>query len=256
MMKKAALFAALTMSLALSPLSAAVQLSPKEMQQVARMVWQNECAGTVEGLVAWNKGEAFPSLGIGHFIWYPKGTSGPFDESFPRLMALMEQRGIAIPGWAKGAAPWSTAEAMHRDSKRVSALRQLLSQPKSLEVQTEFLIQRLDAALPKMLKAAPANRRDAVRRNFEILLKSSRGSFAMIDYVNFKGEGILETERYSGHGWGLLQVLEGMQPGAADPVKEFGASAARVLERRVKNAPAARGEQRWMPGWRNRVMRY
>ena len=37
----------------------------------------------------------------------------------------------------------------------------------------------------------------------------------LIDYVNFKGEGVLETERYRGRGWGLLQVLEGMPEQAA-----------------------------------------
>ena len=29
----------------------------------------------------------------------------------------------------------------------------------------------------------------------------------MIDYVNFKGDGLKPTERYKGEGWGLLQVL-------------------------------------------------
>ena len=52
----------------------------------------------------------------------------------------------------------------------------------------------------------------------------------MIDYVNFKGEGTNPKERYHGEGWGVLQVLDGME---RDGANAFGESAARVLARRV-----------------------
>ena len=233
----------------------AANLTPAEAQRIGRMVWKNECAGTVEGLVSWNKGEAFPSLGIGHFIWYPANKRGPFDESFPRLIALLGERGIKAPAWARGPAPWQTSVEMNRDTARVKELRTLLSTPKAIEVQTEFLIQRLEAALPKMLEAAPASARSRVRKNFERLSATPAGAFALIDYVNFKGEGILPTERYKGEGWGLLQVLEGMR-GGGDAVREFSDSAKRVLAQRVKNSPPERGENRWLPGWQARVGRY
>ena len=54
-----------------------------DLRGLGNRIWKNECAGSVAGLVSWNDGEAFPSLGIGHFIWYPAGYTGPFDESFP-----------------------------------------------------------------------------------------------------------------------------------------------------------------------------
>ncbi|HWL55028.1 MAG TPA: hypothetical protein VNQ90_21475 [Chthoniobacteraceae bacterium] len=238
-----------------SAIAAPVHLSPAETTRVGRMIWQNECAGTVEGLVSWNQGEGFPSLGIGHFIWYPKGKRGPFDESFPRLAALLRERGVAMPAWTHGPAPWQTKAEMVRDGARVNALRKLLATPKALSVQTEFLIGRLNAALPKLLAAAPAGERRAIQHRFETLTRSAAGSFALIDYVNFKGEGILATERYRGEGWGLLQVLSGMKDGG-DPVKTFSDSAKRVLTRRVKNAPPERKENRWLPGWLNRVGRY
>lgn len=238
-----------------SALAAPVRLSPEETVRVGRMIWQNEAAGTVEGLVSWNQGEGFPSLGIGHFIWYPEGKRGPFDESFPRLVTLLRERGVAMPEWTRGPAPWQTKAEMSRDRARVNALRKLLATPKALAVQTEFLIQRLNAALPKLLAAAPAGERTAIRRRFEALTGSAAGSFAMIDYVNFKGEGVLATERYKGEGWGLLQVLSGMKDGS-NPVKAFSDSAKRVLTRRVKNSPPERKESRWLPGWLNRVGRY
>lgn len=252
MKRLAALFALL---LAAVPAFAAESLSPAEARQIGQKVWENECAGTREGLVSWNAGEGFPSLGIGHFIWYPAGARGPFEESFPRLVALFEKRGLAIPAWLRGPAPWKTRAEMVRDAARVKALRDLLAAPRAIEIQTGFLVARLQAALPKMLEAAPASARSRVRRNFERLRATPAGAFALIDYVNFKGEGVLPTERYKGEGWGLLQVLGAMRE-EGNAVGEFSRSAGRILERRVRNAPPGRGEQRWLPGWKNRVERY
>jgi hypothetical protein len=59
--------------------SVASALTPRELDVIGHRVWQNECNGTREGLTSWNTGENFASLGIGHFIWYPKGVNGPFE---------------------------------------------------------------------------------------------------------------------------------------------------------------------------------
>jgi hypothetical protein len=76
--------------------------------------------------------------------------------------------------------------------------------------------------------------------------------------VNFKGEGVLHTERYRGEGWGLLQVLEQMQgtSNGQNAVAGFSNAAGAVLIRRVKNSPPERHESRWLPGWLNRVKSY
>src|SRR5688572_23162796 len=66
------------------------ELSDAELDKVGRKVWQNESGGKRDGLTAWNVGENFPSLGIGHFIWYPKGVNGPFEESFPKLIEFFQ----------------------------------------------------------------------------------------------------------------------------------------------------------------------
>ena len=76
--------------------------------------------------------------------------------------------------------------------------------------------------------------------------------------MNFKGEGVLETERYKGQGWGLLQVLQGMSgsgDGAA-AAREFASSAGKVLSQRVDNSPPERKESRWLAGWLKRVKTY
>src|SRR5207244_9191098 len=85
-----------------------------------------------------------------------------------------------------------------------------------------------------------------------------QGCYALADYVNFKGEGVLHTERYRDQGWGLLQVLEGMHETGrgATAVEEFSRSAREVLIRRVQNAPAQRHESRWLSGWLQRVKSY
>ena len=80
--------------------------------------------------------------------------------------------------------------------------------------------------------------------------------YALVDYVNFKGEGTLPAERYQGQGWGLLQVLEAMadRPGADRAA--FADAAAAVLTRRVALAPSERQEARWLDGWLKRVATY
>lgn len=230
-------------------------LTPAQMDRVGRRIWQNECGGTVAGLTSWNTGEDFASLGIGHFIWYPQGHSGPFEESFPPLAAWLGAHGHAIPIWMRGSCPWATKAVFDADKNgpRQQELRGLLS--RTVREQTEFIMARMERALPKMLTQAkdPA----AVRWNFESLLRSPEGAFCLIDYVNFKGEGTSAKERYNGEGWGLLQVLEGMPRAPKNSrAHAFGESAKRVLSRRVANSPPERGEKRWLAGWHNRCDGY
>lgn len=231
--------------------SAAVTLSTAQLQRVGLRIWQNECGGTVSGLTSWNSGEDFASLGIGHFIWYPAGKRGPFEESFPPLAAFLESRGVKVPAYTKGPCPWNTKAGFEADKggARQKELRTLLS--KTVSLQTEFIMVRLQRALPKML--AETQQKKRVQTNFDGLSATAEGAFCLIDYVNFKGEGTSKTERYAGQGWGLLQVLEGM---AAPTPVAFAASAKAVLSRRVQNAPAARKEQRWLAGWHNRCDGY
>ena len=95
-----------------------------------------------------------------------------------------------------------------------------------------------------------------MEQNFHGVASSAAGRYALVDYVNFKGEGVLRTERYKDEGWGLLQVLSEMRATGPDPVKEFSRAASAVLRRRVANSPAERREAKWLPGWLNRVNSY
>ncbi len=204
---------ALLLIFAINSAAGAISLSHAEALRIGRQIWQNESGGTVAGLTSWNTGEDFASLGIGHFIWYPAGQNGPFEESFPDLIAFARKRGATLPELLLRPqldCPWRTRAEFRAaaDSREMLQLRKFLED--TIDVQADFLVQRLQQALPKMLAAAPAGEHATIERNFQRVAESAHGCYALIDYVNFKGEGVLATERYEGRGWGLLQVLAGM----------------------------------------------
>ena len=242
-------------------LSSAITLAHADVQRIGKKIWQNECNGTISGLTSWNQGEDFASLGIGHFIWYPKGRRGPFEESFPKVVSFISKRGAKLPTLllrgVEQPCPWDSRAEFSRAQHTVemNQLRQFLVD--TIDLQAEFLIARLEGALPKMLaEAAPADRAN-IQQQFERLARTPQGCYALVDYVNFKGEGVLHTERYQGQGWGLLQVLESMHGTSdGDAVDEFVKAARSTLTRRVHNAPAERHESRWLTGWLRRVNSY
>lgn len=255
------LFLALALLALASPVAAGIALSRKEATRIGHKVWQNESGGTIAGLTAWNAGEDFASLGIGHFIWYPAGRPGPFEESFPRFLDYIKAHDRSqLPPFLENQTHclWnSRAEFLKSESgPQMKALRKFLAD--TIDLQVDFLISRMEQALPRMVAAVPESERGRITRQFQRLTSSSQGCYALIDYVNFKGEGVLETERYRGRGWGLLQVIEGMPENTSKETapREFGASAARVLRERVNNSPPARNERRWLAGWLARVATY
>src|SRR6201982_335506 len=246
----------LLMLAALTQIAHSIQLTDTQAQSVGRRLWQNESGGSIAGLTAWNAGEDFASLGIGHFIWYPENRRGPIEESFPPLLAFLRSSGVSIPSWLTEAhgCPWATrAEFLAATrSPKMEELRALLAG--TIGLQARFAANRLEKALPKSLAAAPAEKRALVQRNFARVAALPNGAYALVDYVNFKGEGTLETERYKGEGWGRLQVLEAMGDGPT--LLEFRRAAELVLSRRVKNSAPGRRESRWLPGWKNRIRTY
>ncbi len=234
-------------------------LSAGQKAAIGRKIWQNECAGSVAGLTTWNAGEEFPSLGIGHFIWYPAGFKGRFEESWPRFAAFAKERGAELPAVAlERHSPWTSKAQFQADFKgpRLTAIRNFLAE--NVTLQTDFIIARSRAALPKILAAAPAGEKTRIEANYAKVATTSQGTYALIDYVNFKGEGTQVSERYNGRGWGLLQVLGEMKDTSAGPAaaSEFAAASKRVLSRRIANSPPARGEKRWEAGWHNRCATY
>ena len=232
-----------------------ISLSPQQAQVIGQKIWQNEGAGNPRNLTVWNKIEAFPSFGIGHFIWYPTGVEETFTESFPGLIAHLKKT-TAVPAWLDNKdAPWKDRAMFYQqiDSPRMKALRQLLQD--TIPQQTEFIVQRMASALPRILGTLGTSaQRKKIEQQFHRVASTPNGVYALIDYINFKGEGISPRERYQGQGWGLLQVLENMPDQTQAVVHAFAQAADVVLTQRVANAP--RDESRWLPGWRKRLQSY
>lgn len=233
-----------------------------ELQTIGQLIFINEGAGKVENLTVWNEGEEFASLGIGHFLWFPRGEEYPFFETFPAVLEFLKENGAEPPGWIEEMPepelPWSTREQFLRDfnSPKMVSLRNFLLE--TVPLQSLFMAGRLEESLPKILDAALESGREHIKTQFYRVANSPMGMYVLIDYVNFKGEGVAQSERYRGEGWGLLQVLtemSGTEPGYG-ALEEFADKAEYVLLRRVKNSPPERNESRWIPGWKNRIKTY
>lgn len=232
-----------------------------ELEYIGDLIFKNECSRDYKCLTAWNEGEEFASFGIGHFIWYPEGENIVYDESFPRLISFLSKHDIEIPAWiyknGKVNMPWKDRnEFMNEfDSRIMLELRDFLAA--TIDYQILFMIDRMEEVLPKILRATDYNRRILVKYQYYRMYHSETGIFCLIDYTNFKGEGIKKTETYNGYGWGLRQVLENMEDNGDDnEISDFIESAEIILARRVLNSPESRNEQKWLPGWINRVNSY
>ncbi len=247
--------------------SSEIKLTDKQANYIAKKVWQNEGAGLDKYLVHWNDGEDFASVGIGHFIWFSKGHTERFREVFPMVLVFMEEKGVKMPSWlnSKTPLPWNSKAAFYAAKKAKSKKHtELFAFLKAtMPEQAAFMAQRLSAALPQMLESIDdTKRQELIKKRFSEVMHNAdgtvneRGLYVLLDYTNFKGEGTLKSERYNGQGWGLLQVLEHMNPKEPNRLKAFANSAKAMLSRRIKNSPPARGEERWRKGWNVRLGTY
>ncbi len=244
-----------------------INLSPKQAEYIAQKVWQNEGAGKDKYLIWWNDGEDFASLGIGHFIWFPKGHTERFREVFPMVVAYMQKRGVKMPVWLTPQSdfPWQSKKEFFKAKRDYTKKYEelFLFLKSTMQYQAEFMAERLKNALPQMIESIEGETKKKIieRRFYEVMYNKNgsineRGLYALLDYTNFKGEGTLKSERYKGQGWGLLQVLWNMDDKELNRQKAFAEAACRMLNRRIKNSPPARGEERWRKGWFKRLDTY
>ncbi len=237
------------------------ELAPQEIKKIGQLIWNNEALGRKDLLVFWNKTlESFPSLGIGHCIWYPQGIKRPFTETFPTLCAYLKKHGVALPDWLKKAlrtgAPWQTRQEMLDDTQRTNELRDILAA--TVDLQTEFMIHTLETQWPRMVKATPKQERAKLIKNYMLLRSSALGSYALVDYCNFKGTGLNPEENCKGKGWGLLQVLSDMPDDLTIETapKAFTVSATKMLLMLVEDSAPDYRRVNFLPGWMKRVSTY
>lgn len=238
--------------------SSKLTISFDQAQELGARIWKNECAGKIEGLTTWNEREDFASLGIGHFIWYPPQSKKNYQETFPSLLEFLETCGASAPKWldSKAGCPWRNKHHFTREinSVKMEELRQFLFDTKAL--QAVFIAKRLEDALPKMTRKLEITERRKVQKHFYALAKTQKGLYALIDYLNFKGEGTAEQEKYGNKGWGLLQVLQRIPENSILQREDFVKAAKEVLTERVKNSPHEKQEKKWLKGWIARVQTY
>lgn len=232
--------------------------SKEELNHVGNLIYKNETGQRKEFLVHWNRGEEFPSLGIGHFIWYPENfKDGRFEESFPGLIKFYQEKGVEVPKiLSTRYSPWTNITEFERAKSNNEMNEAIEFLDKTKDIQIEYIYLRLNKALEKMMEKS--TKPQHVKKQFYRVANSKNGLYPLIDYVNFKGEGIKETERYNNQGWGLLQILELMEGEEVgkSALEEFSQKAIFVLERRISNSPKERGEERWKENWTNRCKSY
>lgn len=225
-------------------------------QVLAEKIFRNETGGLngrVDNLICWRNGEKWASMGIGHFIWYPKDFRGPFEEQFPEFVAFAAKY-VRVPKIARGPCPWNMTDRIEGAGKtELSELQKFLEN--TFTIQAAFIAQRFKKQVADIKKAAGLR----ASRRLDMLLKTERGFFAVLDYCNMKGTGLSEKERYREEGWGLVQVLQTMKDSKSrDYVDLFADAAIDTLEKRVCNAPDDQRtqERKWLTGWKNRINRY
>ena len=237
-------------------------LSDSEIRAIGDKIFRNESGGDIDKLVHWNVGENFASMGIGHFTWYPAGRRNRYGNTFPGLLDHLQSNGVRLPVWVQKArhtgAPWRTkGELKHaKRSAQVQEFQNLLYQTRYL--QASYIFDRAKRAMPRLVKATPKHLQAHVAQNLNAVANTRGGWYALIDYVNFKGEGLNRKGGYRGQNWGLLQVLENMRPSQPGQMalNNFADSAIDVLTRRVRNSDPKRNEARWLRGWTVRCNTY
>ncbi len=242
-------------------------LEPDVATKVGRQVWRNETGGERDMITAWNEAEDFMSVGIGHFIWFPAKLDTRFKESFPKMLAYLRAHGAKPPPWldrdTAPPCPWSTRAHFQREfrGRQMSELRAFLHA--TVGLQAAYLVDRMKAALPIILDSLPTEaERTHVRAQFIRVVKASPDLYPLIDYINFKGEGIAASETYPNiktgvsEGWGLKHALLEMKGTTPQPhvvLGEFADATAYVLKRRITNNPP---NKRWEKGWLKRTETY
>ncbi len=232
-----------------------------DQKKIGEQIWFNETSKKSKRLIYWNTQEEFPSLGIGHFTWCPQGKKITHTQQFPALCKYFIENNITLPDWLQEAldndgAPWETRDAFLQDTQhREDLLKLLLS---TIEVQASFMVKQLEEQWPLILRSAPKEAKKKIARYFKIMRATSSGTYALVDYLNFKGSGLNPKESIKDTRWGLLQVIAAMPDGLTKEKinKAFAESAEKKLRTRVKLAGPKSNLNQFLDGWLKRIRTY
>ncbi len=217
------------------PLDTSVQLTELEAAKIGEQIWENENAGQKSDLVFWKEDRLL--LGIGHFIWFPESQNDNLTYSFSKFLDYIQKQGVTIPLWLldTSSSPWLTKQdfIQNHETYQIISLRTLMKN--TIPQQVYFMMEHLKSSLPKMLETLPTDKqRQVIYTQFKRLIETPKGIYALLDYANFQG-------------WGLLQVLEQMS--SKGKATEDFANAAEIILKRHNDVG-------WLQGWQNRVNSY
>jgi hypothetical protein len=240
----------------------AFEVSKADTLLIAKRVFKNECKVEKDCLLEWGAGEDFLSLGLEHFIWYPPNAPNIFKEGFRSYLQFARQAGERLPVWLDKTpfppCPWASREEFlnSKGSQQYNDLMDFMLRSK--DCQAKYLIENTKRSLKEIVAAAPADQRSRIAKFLSQLTSNAQGLYSIIDYLDFKGAGVGNSDEFKGERWGLLQVLQGMRdvPTSQDALDEFVRSAKMVLTHRVFYAPADRHEEKWLQGWLRRIDTY
>lgn len=276
-----------------------LQLTAHDYTKIAAYVSGQEFGQNPEGILDWNEGEAFPSLGIGHFIWFPQGVNPPYTESFPKMakfifkswpqdsqLRVQDRLSFAYvynqiyDSWGNiKKAPWGNRSdfLLWKKNRPEEFQHYVLVLNHSLmkALQASYLDYDFRRALVRIVEGVDdpedlvsmeatsewtlVRARQHIQRNILLLLKKKQGVVALMDYVNFKGDGLNEGSRYQRIGWGLQQVLFKMRPASGNAFKNyklFSNAATAIMIRRAQLSGREIEQKRWIHGWVNRTLSY
>lgn len=292
----------------LFPLSSPLISQTSFLQKLSEALYKNEADCKNHNLTHWGKNEEFPSLGLPHAIWYGKISSKKYQEQFPELVRYLRKnlkesnQQISWPALLQknplSPAPWaSQAEfveikkislaienvkessqladikknqaALYKDAYTLFEIRHFLSNPKILQLQAQFVIEKTFLSLHRILAASHREsppEAQLLYRKIQVLLNSPEGVLAIVDYLNFKGEGLKPSERtpLGKYPWGLKTVLEimpAMDPASADQQTnvQFTQAALCSLQRMAYHSGSADSKDQlqryaWLNGgWKTRI---
>ncbi len=292
----------------LFPLSSPLISQTTFLQKLSEALYKNEADCKNHNLTHWGKNEEFPSLGLMHAIWYGKSSSKKYAEQFPELIRylrknlkvsdqqiswpeLLQKNPLAPAPWAsqaefakikkvslaiegvKESAQLALIQknqaALYKDAYTLFEIRHFLSNPKILQLQAQFVIEKTFLSLHRILAAShreSPTETQLLYRKIQLLLSSSEGVLSIVDYLNFKGEGLKPSERtpLEKYPWGLKTVLEimpAMDPADASqqPNVQFTQAALCSLQRMAYHSGTADSKDQlqryaWLNGgWKTRI---
>lgn len=240
------------------------KFSKAEIARVTANLLNNETGCKAGNMMEWDSkaGEFFPSIGLPHVVGFPVGARKVVDESFPRFWQYLQQNYKGTTRWPDlklvgESVPWKTKKEFETDPV-VKDLNRFLLDPDVMELQGQFAVQRATSSIGAILAANSLDPNPRVRTGelcsrFKNLLKTPQGLQAIVDYVNWKGEGIHYSEQTDTKHirWGLKQVLENI--GTVDPKNahlQFADAASRALAERSSDDSRIKKS---MPGLQSRI---